>query len=198
MERLKVELALLSTLVVIGIITLGLPMSANAAVQSPVTGTPEGARVVVLEQVNVRTGPSTNYDQIGVLIAGQTAPAIGRSPGGEWIQIVYAGAPSGVAWVFSPLVVLENVTGLLPIVEPPPTPTPRTTATIDPTFAAQFQLGAGPPTRLPTFTAAPPPVLPTLQGADTTNGNTFPPIIVIFSLFIVGISGLILSFLRSR
>ena len=38
-----------------------------------VTGTPTGPVVVVPDQVNVRTGPNTEYELIGVLIAGQTA-----------------------------------------------------------------------------------------------------------------------------
>ncbi len=62
---------------------------------------------------------------VGVLIAGQQAEALGRTPGGDWIQIVYAGVPGNVAWVYAPLVQIINLgAGALPIVEPPATPTP--------------------------------------------------------------------------
>jgi hypothetical protein len=101
-------------------------------VQTPiatVTGTPEGPTILVPDQVNVRTCPSVNCDLVGVLIAGQEAPAIGRSKGGEWIQIVYQGVPGNVAWVYAPFVVLEAGQSLLQM----PTFTPAAPV-IQPTF----------------------------------------------------------------
>ncbi|HES58381.1 MAG TPA: hypothetical protein ENO21_03015, partial [Firmicutes bacterium] len=106
-----------------------------------VTGTPSGAMATVKatgdqDQINVRSGPSSvYYDIVGVLVVGQQVPALGRSVGGDWVQIAYPGVPGGVAWVYSPLVDLSSS---VPIVEPPPTPTPQVTPTIDPTLAAQF------------------------------------------------------------
>ena len=50
----------------------------------------------------------------------------------------------------------------LPIIEPPPTPTPLLTQTINPTLAAQF-ITTPNPTRLPTFTPSDPLVIPTYQ-----------------------------------
>ena len=128
-----------------------------------VTGTPVGALAIVLanEQgfINVRAGPSTvAYDIIGVLVEGSQVPAIGRSPGGDWVEVAYPGVPGGVAWIWSDLV---EVRGSLPVIEPPPTQTPRVTATIDPTLAAQFLVEV-PPTRLPTFTEPPPLSKPTI------------------------------------
>jgi hypothetical protein len=136
-------------------------------------------------------------DLVGVLIAGQTAPALGRSPGVDWIQIDYAGVPGNVAWVFAPLVVLQpSQAGELPIVEPPPTPTPRITATIDPTLAAQFNLNAITPTRLPTFTPAPPVVVPTFEPSAGQGTGGFPPILLILGLTVVGVFSLVISVLR--
>ena len=80
----------------------------------------------ITSRLNVRTGPGTDYDSIGVLIAGQVVPALGRSGGGSWIKIVYAGVADGVGWVYSPLVTLIEG-GDLPVVEPPPTATPWVT-----------------------------------------------------------------------
>ncbi len=70
-----------------------------------VTGTPVGALIIVMDSevgyANVRSGPGTvGYDIVGILTEGAEAPAIGRSPGGDWIQIVYPGAPGNVAWVY--------------------------------------------------------------------------------------------------
>ena len=85
-----------------------------------------------------------------MLIAGQVVPALGPSAARSWIKIVYAGVADGVGWVYSPLVTLIQG-GDLPVVEPPPTATPRVHATINSTMAAQF-IEEGQPTRLPTFT----------------------------------------------
>ncbi|HET7142545.1 MAG TPA: SH3 domain-containing protein, partial [Anaerolineales bacterium] len=104
-------------------------------------------------QINVRMGPSSSvYPIVGILPRGATAPALGRSQGGDWVQIEYAGAPNNTGWVYSPLIQLSP--GTLRIVEPPPTPVPPATSTIDPTLAAQFVI-VPTNTRPPTFT--PPP-----------------------------------------
>lgn len=163
-----------------------------------VTGTPEGATVTVTmeqDQINVRSGPSTDYPVVGVLIAGQKVPALGRSAGGNWVQIAYPGVQNGVAWVYSPLVTID---GVLPIVEPPPTPTPRTTPTIDPTLAAQFIVEL-PPTRLPTFTPPPELVLPTIQiNQSNTQTGRVPMGLIIIGLAVVGLFGTLISILRGR
>ncbi len=163
-----------------------------------VTGTPQGPMASVnsdQEQINVRGGPSTDYDVIGVLISGQQVPALGRSVGGLWVQIAYPGVEGGVAWVYSPLV---NVAGTLPIIEPPPTPTPRTTPTVDPTLAAQFIVEVQ-PTRLPTFTPPPPLVIPTFTDETSPRGNVGIPMgLVITGLGVIGLFGTFISILRGR
>lgn len=175
------------------------PSSAAPARQATATlrVTAEGPVILVPDQVNVRTGPGTEeYEIIGVLISGQRAPALGRSPGADWIQIAYPGVEGGVAWVYAPLVTLEGQ-GILPVVEPPPTPTPRVTATIDPTLAAQFNLLDITPTRLPTFTPADPIVQPTFANqSEAAAGRGFPPALAIIGLFIVGMFGTVISVLR--
>lgn len=184
------------------------PTAAGGAAAAParqataiptVTGTPAGPTILVPELVNVRMCPDVTCDLVGVLIAGQTAPALGRTPAGLWIQIAYAGVPGNVAWVYAPFVVLQpSQAGGLPVVEPPPTPTPRVTATIDPTLAAQFNLNPITPTRLPTFTPAPPVVMPTFSASSSARGGGFPPILLILGLMVVGLFGLVISVLRGR
>ncbi len=190
-----------SIILLAGVVVLNLSTTTGAWASprlqdATVTGTPEGPTILVPEQVNVRLGPSTDYEKVGVLIAGQTAPALGRSPGGEWIQIFYAGVPGNIAWVYAPFVVLETGQRLLPIIEPPPTPTPRVTATIDPTLAAQFNIGEAPATRLPTFTPAEPVSIPTFEAVDTAGSGGFPPILAILALLVIGVVGSIISVLR--
>jgi len=110
MRKYYFRLMILLFLLVFGFVLIGvLTVQARDSFQQPtvsiptVTGTPQGATIRVnadQDQINVRSGPSTDYDIIGVMIAGQTAPALGRSAGGSWIQVGYSGVEGGVAWVF--------------------------------------------------------------------------------------------------
>jgi hypothetical protein len=179
--------------------------AAKVAAQQPtgsvptVTGTPIGAFITVTypEQINIRSGPSSYwYPAIGVLLWQQTAPALGRSPGGDWIQIHYPGVPGNVGWVYAPLVSLGPPGATLRIVEPPPTPTPATTPTIDPTLAAAF-LPESSPTRMPTFTAPGPLAVPTYEN-ETTARSIVPVGLIITLLTLIGGFGALISFLRGR
>jgi len=163
-----------------------------------VTSSPSGAIITVTreqDQINVRGGPGTHYPIVGVLIAGAQVPALGRSEGGQWIQVVYPGGPEGVAWVYSPLV---ELVGSLPIIAPPPTPTPLTTPTIDPTLAAQFIVEV-PATRLPTFTPPPPLTIPTFPADQPVSGTGRVPMgFVIIGMGVIGLFGTLISLLRGR
>jgi uncharacterized protein YraI len=185
-------------------LVLNVPAPQKVAAQQPtgsvptVTSTPSGPtiRVTYPEQINVRSGPSSYlYTAIGVLLSGQTASAIGRSPGGDWIQIHYDGVPGAVGWVYAPLVGL-SANANLPIVEPPPTPTPATTPTIDPTLAAAF-IPQFTPTRLPTFTPPGVLVIPTYESAGRPTGGV-PLGLAIALLLLIGGFGALISFLRGR
>ena len=163
-----------------------------------VTGSPSGPIAVVnpdQDQINVRSGPSVDYPIIGVLVAGQRVPALGRSPGGDWVLVEYPGVSGGNAWVYAFLVTLQ---GSLPVVEPPPTPTPLVTPTIDPTLAAQFIIEIQ-PTRLPTYTPPPPLVIPTFTVPPVTQSTAGIPVgFVIIGMSAVGIFGVFISLLRGR
>ena len=165
-----------------------------------VTGTPSGATVIVLDSeqgyANLRSGPGTaGYEVVGVLTEGAQVPALGRSLGGDWYQVAYPGIPGGVGWIWKDLVELR---GTVPIIEPPPTPTPKVTATINPTLAAQFLIDV-PPTRLPTFTAPPPIVIPTFtENTGAMVSGRVPMGLVIIGLASLGIFGLLISLIRGR
>lgn len=184
---------------------LNVPAPQKVAAQQPtgsvptVTGTPIGAYITVANtepQINVRSGPSSfRYPSIGVLLNGETAPALGRSPGGDWIQIRYEGVPGNIGWVYAPLVKLSPNANLQ-ILEPPPTPTPPTTPTIDPTLAAAF-IPQFTPTRLPTFTPPGPLVIPTYESPGPRAGG-IPLGLAIVLLVLIGGFGALISFLRGR
>lgn len=156
--------------------------------------TPTGIFVTVTysDPINVRSGPSTVlYPVIAQLNPDEVVPALGISPGREWIQITY---PGGTGWVYASFVAISG--GELRIVEPPPTPTPLVTSTIDPTLAAAFNVQPT-ITRLPTFTPPPP-----LEVIDLTppvaTPRTAAPGIFIVVLGLLGGVGLVVSFLLRR
>ncbi len=170
---------------------------ARRQVNSP---TPEGIYVTVLYDepfANIRMGPSsTIYPKVGVLYPGDMAHAFGRSPGGDWIQIEFPGAPNDKGWVYSPLVELSP--GTLQIVEPPPTPIPPATATIDPTLAAQY-IVIPTSTRMPTFTPPPTLVVPSFMQADgAPSKDAVSVAVIILALVILGVIGFLLSLLPRR
>lgn len=163
-----------------------------------VTGTPAGAFVTVNQDqdfVNIRSGPSSYfYPRVGVLVTGQSAPALGRSPGGDWIMIAYTGAPGNVGWIYAPNVSLTSQT-FLPVMDAPPTPTPLATPTIDPTLAAAF-IAPETPTRLPTFTPPAPLAIPTFVDEAQVSATRIPMGLVIFSLGFIGLLGALISLVR--
>jgi hypothetical protein len=146
-------------------------------------------------QINVRMGPNSSiYPVVGTMLAGSTAPALGRSQGGDWIQIEFPSAPGGRGWVYSPLVQLSP--GELQIAEPPPTPVPPATSTIDPTLAAQF-IVVPTSTRLPTFTPPPSLAVPSYtQPSSFYSADSVPLAVIIVALAILGLVGFLLSILR--
>lgn len=199
--RLLISLMLL----VLGLVWLPWPAASPVYAQQPtvsvptVTGTAIGAYIVVnldQERINVRTGPGTDYPAVGILLPGEQAAARGRSVGGDWIQVAYAPADTGLGWVFAPLVTMFNVVSL-PIIEPPSTPTPRVTPTIDPTLAAQFVLEI-PATRLPTYTAVEPLEIPQFEQAATGRVGGIPIGMFITGLGLMGLFATVVAYLRER
>jgi len=206
MKQYKVRL-LIVILLIGGFTWLGLTSTAQleAAAQQPtvaiptVTSSPLGPMVTVnmdQEQINVRAGPSQDYPIVGVLEQGEKVPALGRSVGGDWVEIAYPVVDGGVAWVYAYLVTISG--GELPIIVPPPTPTPQVTPTIDPTLAAQLIVQIG-PTRLPTFTQPPPLTIPTYtQAPEISVAGGLPMGFIIIGLAVVGLFGLMISVFRGR
>jgi len=74
---------------------------------------------------NLRSGPDTAYQKVGELAAaGVNAASVrGKSANGQWWQVEFAGAPGGVAWIYSQLVDLTGDPGAIPVAAAPPLPT---------------------------------------------------------------------------
>ena len=181
----------------------GLP-AGNVYAQQPtgnvptVTGTPAGPYVTVYSDqifIDVYAGPSNyDYDKIGVMAAGTSAPALGYNQDNTWIEIVYMGVPSGVGWVYAPFV--KITVGGLPKLSAPPTAAPLTTPTLNPTFVAAYGLQVV-PTKLPTYTPPAPLKLPTFA-PNAGTASKVPYGLVILVLALIGVLGAVISFLRGN
>ncbi|MBI3162313.1 MAG: hypothetical protein HYZ23_07370 [Chloroflexi bacterium] len=179
--------------------TVVLARQSTTTPSAPASSTGMYITVITEEpQINVRMGPSASiYPIVGTLLRGATAPALGKSAGGDWVQIEFPGAPYNKGWVYSPLVSVSPP-GTLFVVESPPTPVPPATPTIDPTLAAQFNV-LPTSTRLPTFTPPPSMTFPIYtQTPATREGESIPLGVVIVAFVILGVIGFLLSVILRR
>ncbi|MBX2998319.1 MAG: SH3 domain-containing protein [Caldilineaceae bacterium] len=86
------------------------PEEAAAAVAEP-----SGAQAtVIVEGLNVRGGPGTDFPIVGSLVQGNSVSILARNEAGDWLQIE---TPQGMGWVFAPLVETS-----IPIAELPASP----------------------------------------------------------------------------
>jgi hypothetical protein len=166
------------------------------AYQEAITPTGVFVTVTYTDPINVRSGPSTvNYPIIGQLFPGDVVSALGVSPGREWVQISYPGAAGGTGWVYASFIAVSG--GELQIVEPPPTPVPLMTVTIDPTFAAAFNIQPT-RTRIPIFTPPPPLEIPQFTDTPIAQPSGITSGIFIASLAALGGIGLLASLVLWR
>jgi uncharacterized protein YraI len=87
----------------------------GSLIPTPVPGFPF---VTAIENVNIRTGPGIDYENIGILQAGENAAIIAYSNDSTWWAIRYPNPPLDIGWVSADYV---NQTGDVTIV---PTPIP--------------------------------------------------------------------------
>jgi hypothetical protein len=206
-SKLPAAIAMLAIFVFTVFVTSTMPASASSGYPSSAgqaaSPTPTFNSGVVIATVNtgtepsinVRSGPGIDYLLLGRLLEGEQVRALGRSPGGDWVKVAFASSPDGTGWVYAYLVSLN---GTVPIAEPPPTPTPQITPTIDKTRASQFILEPQ-ATRKPTFTPPPPLAVPTFTPPAVTQNPLRPEFIyIILGIGALGLVGVISSFLRQK
>ncbi len=69
-----------------------------------------------LGYVNVRSGPSVNYDQVGMIASGTRVAVTGRSADGTWWRVSFQG---GTGWVFSQLARFDGDSSQVPVAPAP-------------------------------------------------------------------------------
>lgn len=110
-------------------------------------GLGSGPSAVVMQQINVRSEPSTDSDVLGTLNPNDVVSLTGKDTNSVWLQIQYAGAPDGKGWIAAAYVQASGVPEL-PILAP-----------------SREVVGTGTPA------IAPPTVIPTLVAA-TQDGDS--------------------------
>jgi len=143
------------------------------------TAVPSGIPVgVVKTDLNVRNGPSTQYDVIGRLSAGAEVEIVGKNSDASWWQIVYSNSPDGRGWIAAEYAPSQNAGGapavatptLIPTETPTPTDTPTDTPTETPT---PTDVPTATPTN--TSTAVPPTPEPLPTDTPTPTSTPTPP-----------------------
>ncbi len=136
----------------------GLPALAPppAISASPTPTTPTAVElgppfVKALMNANCRSGPAPVFDVRGYLLEGQMAPVNGRLADSSWWWVERQDGP-GACWIWDSLVERLGDFSGVPVVAPPPTPTP---ADVQPPAVSISHSPGGPNTRDPiTFTAS--------------------------------------------
>jgi hypothetical protein len=165
------------------------PAAADAPVLQAPTAEPGQPTMTALVDLNVRTGPGTNYPVVGALRAGTSALIVGRSPSGFWWKIECPPGAGTECWssAGAQYSTATDATGVAVAAVPPPPPSATHTPTVPATAGAASsatatatttqaatQAGASPtPTYTPTPTtegAPPPSPTPTYTPTPTTEG----------------------------
>jgi uncharacterized protein YraI len=108
-----------------------------------------GNIAIVQQQINVRSGPGTDFNSLGTLNPQEVVALIGKDANGVWLQIDFPGGPEGKGWVSAAFVQAEGTDlNSLPIVA-----------------ETGLILGTGTPTGIP-FTSTP-TVVPAWEDRDS-------------------------------
>lgn len=74
-----------------------------------------GATAVVIRQINIRSGPNTTFDSLGILNANDIVNLTGKNSNGTWLQFSFPMGPEGKGWINSGFVKADDIENL-PIV----------------------------------------------------------------------------------
>jgi uncharacterized protein YraI len=113
--------------------------------EPPATPTPNNdVTVTVLQDMNVRGGPGTNYPVVGSGKAGQSTKVVGRNADSSWLQVEFP-SPSGTGWVYTELVQVSGNPEAVAIAQAPPPPAAPPPAAAPPSQPEQQPEQEAPP-----------------------------------------------------
>ncbi len=126
-----------STSPVVVVTSVPLPVVPTPAPEHPIPtpepGEPTGV-VIAPDGVNVRTGPGTAYEVIGMVPQGTSGKIIGKSADGQWWATLAPNAPNAIGWVSAAFIAATDVADV-PVLPAPPLPTATAVPTPEPSIA---------------------------------------------------------------
>ncbi len=102
------------------------PTNTSTATRTPSPSPTSAPFITVIEtleeSINVRTGPSTDYEVINALAPGEEAIVLGRNKPNTWwqVKVPNENEPDDIGWVFADLVVFGGSNQVIHIVDAPP------------------------------------------------------------------------------
>lgn len=96
--------------------------AAEAAEAAPAEPANTVVTLTIEQDMNVRTGPGTNYPVAGPGPAGSTAPVIGRNSDGSWLQVEYPPGSGSKGWLYTDLVAVTGDPQSVAVAEAPAPP----------------------------------------------------------------------------
>lgn len=99
-----------------------IPATETPIPPSPTPNLPTG---VVTAQINVRSGPASSYESLGMLNPKELVVITGLTLNGNWLLIEYPNAPDGKGWVATAYINLNSDISKLPYYDNQGTPIPQ-------------------------------------------------------------------------
>ncbi len=94
--------------------------------------------VSVSAPTNCRNGPGKAYEEVGALKVGETTEVYGRDPTSEYLYIRNPDPGVDFCWIWGEYATISSSLFALPLLLPPPTPSPTLTETPVPSFDMEF------------------------------------------------------------
>jgi len=89
--------------------------AAEIPVIEPVSGSGTGVSGLVIQKINVRSGPGTSFAALGELNPNDVVFISGKDKSGAWMQIEYTNSADGKGWAALEFLKIEN-TDTLPVI----------------------------------------------------------------------------------
>lgn len=91
----------------------------------PPSATPSLPTGIVTAQINVRSGPASSFESLGMLNPNERVFITGRTLNGAWLQVEYPSAPGERGWVAAAYVTLNSDISKVPYFDNQGTPIPQ-------------------------------------------------------------------------
>lgn len=156
------------------------PVAPDSTATPEPTATPDGVVITITARPfqNVRSGPGTQYEVIGQVTEGTQIQPIGSNRDNSWVVIDFRGRQG---WLSVSIMDVFGNLNTLPMIDPPPTPTPGFTPTPMPSQDPNLIIESASVSPSPIIAGQPFNVNVVVRNAGATNAGefaiaaTFPP-----------------------